>query len=141
MAGNIDQWDRAGNYRRRSLIRHSALRNLRHLGLAQSTGDRIIPAASSSAIALLRNRKFADSPREGTAFERGCVKTPAFDLRVESSSRFLQSETQKFWRRLSEEGNRENDPTVSSLAHVFTRPGTIGSARAAVTGSRAYGHG
>ena len=54
---------------------------------------------------------------------RGCAKTPAFDLRVESSSRFDQSENQKFWRELSEEGNRENDSTLSWLAHVFTRPG------------------
>jgi hypothetical protein len=29
-------------------------------------------------------------------FDRGCAKTPAFDLCVESSSRFLQSENQKF---------------------------------------------
>jgi hypothetical protein len=49
MAGNIDQWDRAGNHRRRSLIRHSALRHLRHLGLAQSMGDRIIPGTGRRA--------------------------------------------------------------------------------------------
>jgi len=29
-------------------------------------------------------------------FDRGCAKTPSFDLCVESSSRFLQSENQKF---------------------------------------------
>jgi hypothetical protein len=34
-------------------------------------------------------------------------------LRVESSSRFGESESQKFWRRLYEEGNRENDSTLS----------------------------
>jgi hypothetical protein len=55
--------------------------------------------------------------------DRGCAKTPAFNLRVESSSRFGESESQKFWRRLYEEGNRENDSTLSWLAHVFTRPG------------------
>jgi hypothetical protein len=44
-------------------------------------------------------------------------------LRVESSSRFGQYENQKFWRRLSEEGNRENASTPSWLVHVFTRPG------------------
>src|SRR5215469_18273233 len=33
---------------------------------------------------------------------RGCAKTPAFNLRVESSSKFGQSENQKCWRRLSE---------------------------------------
>src|SRR6516162_2170150 len=49
MAGNIDQWDRAGNHRRRSLIRHSALRHLRRLGLAQSMGDRIIPGTGRRA--------------------------------------------------------------------------------------------
>jgi NAD(P)H-binding len=54
---------------------------------------------------------------------RGCAKTPAFNLRVESSSRFGQYENQKFWRRLSEEGNRENASTLSWLVHVFTRPG------------------
>jgi hypothetical protein len=57
------------------------------------------------------------------ALARGRAKTPAFNLRVESSSRFGESESQKFWRRLYEEGNRENDSTLSWLAHVFTRPG------------------
>jgi hypothetical protein len=37
----------------------------------------------------------------------GCTKTRAFNLRAESSSQFGQSENQKCWRRLSEEGNRE----------------------------------
>src|SRR6516162_2952323 len=58
-------------------------------------------------------------------FDRGCAKTRAFNLRVESSSQFGQSENQKCWRRLSEEGNRENSSTLSWLAHVFTRPGSI----------------
>ena len=49
---------------------------------------------------------------------RTCAKTLAFNLRVESSSRFGQSENQKCWRRLSEEGNRENGSTVTWLAHV-----------------------
>src|ERR1700757_2220364 len=63
-------------------------------------------------------------PHSGTGrFDRGCAKTPAFNLRVESSSRFGQSENQKFWRRLFEEGNRENGSTLSWLAHVFTWPG------------------
>src|SRR5690349_13097633 len=38
---------------------------------------------------------------------------------------FGQSQNQKFWRRLFEEGNRENCSTLSWLAHVFTRPGPI----------------
>jgi hypothetical protein len=54
-------------------------------------------------------------------FDRGCAKTPAFNLRVENPFRFGQSENQKFWRRLFEEGNRENGSTLSWLAHVFTR--------------------
>src|ERR1700746_2292408 len=54
-----------------------------------------------------------------------CAKTPAFNLRVESSSRFGQSENQKYWRRLLEEANRENGSTLSWPAHVFTRPGPI----------------
>src|SRR5262244_1410261 len=55
-----------------------------------------------------------------SAIHQGCAKTPAFDLRVESSTQFGQSEDQKLWRRLYEEGNRENDFTLSRLAHVFT---------------------
>src|SRR5215831_2214488 len=47
------------------------------------------------------------------------------NLRVECSSRFGQSENQKFWRRLFEEGNRENGSTLSWLVHVFTRPGPL----------------
>jgi hypothetical protein len=60
--------------------------------------------------------------RSASALGPGCVKTPAFNLRVESSSRFGQSENQKFCGRLSEEDNRENDSTLSWLAHVFTQP-------------------
>jgi hypothetical protein len=47
---------------------------------------------------------------------QGCAKTPAFNLHIESFSRFGQSENQKFWRRLFEEGNRENGSTLSWLA-------------------------
>jgi hypothetical protein len=60
----------------------------------------------------------------GTALHaRGCAKTPAFILRVESPSRFRQSENQKCWWRLSAEGNKENESPHSWLAHVFTQPG------------------
>src|ERR1700758_595668 len=63
---------------------------------------------------------------EGTAaMGPGRAKTRAFNLVVESSSQFGQSENQKCWRRLSEEGNRETSSTLSSLAHVFTRPGSL----------------
>ena len=58
-----------------------------------------------------------------TAYARGCAKTCAFNLRVESSSQFGQSENQKCWLQPSEEGNRENGSTRSWLAHVFTRAG------------------
>jgi hypothetical protein len=51
-----------------------------------------------------------------TARDRGCAKTPAFNLRVEIGN-------QKCWRGLSEEGNRENYSTLSWVAHVFPRPG------------------
>src|SRR5262249_45163910 len=64
-----------------------------------------------------------------TALGPACVKTRAFNLRVESSSQFDQSENQRCWRRLSEEGNRENRSMLSLLAHVFTRPGSIRYAR------------
>jgi hypothetical protein len=51
----------------------------------------------------------------------GCAKTRAFNLLVKSSSQFGQSENQKCWRRLPEEGNRETGSTLSWLAHVFPR--------------------
>ena len=59
----------------------------------------------------------------------GCAKTPALNLLVESSSQFEQSENQKCWRGLSEEGNRENGSTLSWLAHVFTWPGPKAAVR------------
>ena len=59
----------------------------------------------------------------------GCAKIRAFNSLVESSSQFGQSETQKCWRRLSDEGNRENRSTLSWLAHVFTRPGPKAAVR------------
>jgi hypothetical protein len=81
----------------------------------------------------------------GTALHaRGCAKTPAFNLRVESSSRFGQSENQKCWRRLSEDGNRENRSTLTRLAHVFPQPGPIAdsprevSSSAAIVGGTCY---
>ena len=61
--------------------------------------------------------------RGTTGFDPGCAKTRAFNLVVESSSQFGQSENQKCWRWLSEESNRENGSTLSWLAQVFTRPG------------------
>ena len=66
----------------------------------------------------------ADEQQRMSPLGPGCAKTRAFNLLVESSSQFGQSENQKCWRRLSEEGNRENGSTVSWLAHVFTRPGS-----------------
>jgi hypothetical protein len=43
---------------------------------------------------------------------------PAFTLRVESPSRFRQSENQKCWWQLSGEGNEENKSPHSWLAPV-----------------------
>ena len=60
-----------------------------------------------------------------TPYDPGCAKTREFNLRVENSSQFGLSENQKCWRRVSEEGNRENGSTLSWLAHVFTRPGPL----------------
>jgi hypothetical protein len=57
------------------------------------------------------------------------VKTRAFVLLVEGSSQFGQSENQKCWRRLSEEGNRETGSTLSWLAHIFTQPGSRAALR------------
>jgi hypothetical protein len=62
----------------------------------------------------------------GSVVGPGCAKTRAFNLRVESFSQFGQSENQKCWRRLSEEGTRENGSTLSRFAHVFTRPRSRG---------------
>ena len=45
-------------------------------------------------------------------YRRTCAKTRAFNLLVESSSLFGQSENQKCWRRLSEEGYRETGSTL-----------------------------
>src|SRR6516164_8119921 len=59
-------------------------------------------------------------------YRRTCAKTRAFNLLVESSSLFGQSENQKCWRRLSGEGYRETGSTLSWLAHIFTRPGSNG---------------
>jgi hypothetical protein len=56
------------------------------------------------------------------AFDRGCVKTPKWNLRIEFSSRLHQFEQQKRWRPLSGEDNRENNSAPSSRADVFTQP-------------------
>jgi hypothetical protein len=65
-------------------------------------------------------------PYEGPNVAKGpgCAKTRAFNLRVESSSQFGQSENQNAGDGLSEEANRENGSTLSWLAHVSTRPGS-----------------
>ena len=58
-----------------------------------------------------------------TASGPGFAKTRAFNLLVESSSQFGQSE-KKVLATASEEGNREAGSTLSWLAHIFTRPGS-----------------
>jgi hypothetical protein len=69
--------------------------------------------------------------RGASQIDPGCAKTRAFNLLVESSSQFGQSENQKCWRRLSEEDDREKGSTLSWLAHVFTRPGPLADIRPA----------
>jgi hypothetical protein len=84
--------------------------------------------------AFRQRRGCADSGRspddgQPSQIDPGCAKTRAFNLRVESSSQFGLSENQRCWRRLSEEGNKENGSTLSWLVHVFTRPGPFGGIR------------
>src|SRR5215472_15434527 len=52
---------------------------------------------------------------------RGCAKTQAFIERVESPSRFRQSENQKFWWCYREKAIKKNHSPHSWLAHVFTQ--------------------
>src|SRR5258705_9537675 len=54
----------------------------------------------------------------------GRVKTPTFNLRVETSSRFRKFENQKCLRPLLREDDRENNSAHSWLVHVFTQPGS-----------------
>src|SRR5258706_15462830 len=54
----------------------------------------------------------------------GRVKTPTFNLRVESPSRFRKFENQKCLRPLLREDDRENNSAHSWLVHVFTQPGS-----------------
>jgi hypothetical protein len=70
------------------------------------------------------------SSKASAGFDPGCAKTRAFNLCVESSSQFGQSENQSAGDGLSEEANRENGSTLSWLAHVSTRPGPIAAVRA-----------
>ena len=63
------------------------------------------------------------SQAKNSGLDPGSAKTRAFNLLVENSSQFSQSENQTCRRRLSEEGNRENGSTLFWLAHVFTRSG------------------
>src|SRR6516164_1574648 len=67
-----------------------------------------------------------------TAIDRGCAKTQAFIVRVESPSRFRQSENQKFWWRYREKAIKKNHSPHSWLAHVFTQAGP----KAVVSGNR-----
>src|SRR6266403_5157077 len=54
----------------------------------------------------------------------GRVKTPTFNLRVETPSRFRKFENQKCLRLLLREDDRENNSAHSWLVHVFTQPGS-----------------
>ena len=55
---------------------------------------------------------------------RGCAKTQAFIVRVESPSRFRQSVSQKFWWRNREKAIKKNHSPHTWLAHVFTKAGS-----------------
>jgi hypothetical protein len=54
----------------------------------------------------------------------GRVKTPTFNLHVESPSRFRKFENQKCLRPLLREDDRENNSAHSWLVHVFTQSGS-----------------
>ena len=73
---------------------------------------------SGSPLAARRNCTLDDA---ATPFDRGCAKTQAFIVRVESPSRFRQSENQKFWWRYREKAIKKNHSPHSWLAHVFTQ--------------------
>src|SRR5258708_8004192 len=74
-----------------------------------------------------RNRKRAAM----SALGLGRVKTPTFNLRVETPSRFRKFENQKCLRLLLREDDRENNSAHSWLVHVFTQPGSKGEILAA----------
>src|SRR5467141_1204848 len=90
-------------------------------------------ATVSARLGLLRNaamtratpgRPFAIDGRT-SALGLGRVKTPTFNLRVETPSRFRKFENQKCLRPLLREDDRENNSAHSWLVHVFTQPGSI----------------
>src|SRR5260370_33221366 len=66
----------------------------------------------------------AKSDTAMTALGLGRVKTPTFNLRVETPSRFRKFENQKCLRLLLREDDRENNSAHSWLVHVFTQPGS-----------------
>src|SRR6267154_5405976 len=66
----------------------------------------------------------AKSDTAMTALGLGRVKTPTFNLRVETPSRFRKFENQKCLRLLLREDDRENNSAHSWLVHVFTQPET-----------------
>src|SRR6202790_4252211 len=59
-----------------------------------------------------------------SALGLGRVKTPTFNLRVETPSRFRKFENQKCLRPLLREDDRENNSAHSWVVHVFTQPGS-----------------
>jgi hypothetical protein len=63
-----------------------------------------------------------------SAWDLGCVKTPASNLRVEIPS-FRQFENQKCLRPLLGEDDRENNSAHLRLGLVFTQPGSFATGR------------
>ncbi len=72
---------------------------------------------------ILRHDSDSSSKGATSGMGLGRVKTPTFNLRVETPSRFRKFENQKCLRPLLREDDRENNFAHSWLVHVFTQPG------------------
>src|SRR5258708_12620499 len=73
---------------------------------------------------ILRHDSDSSSKGATCGMGLGRVKTPTFNLRVETPSRFRKFENQKRLRPLLREADRENNSAHSWLVHVFTHPGS-----------------
>src|SRR6266403_424254 len=73
---------------------------------------------------ILRHDSDSSSKGATSGMGLGRVKTPTFNLRVETPSRFRKFENQKCLRPLLREDDRENNSAHSWLVHVFTQPGS-----------------
>src|SRR6266403_4642677 len=73
---------------------------------------------------ILRHDSDSSSKGATSGMGLGRVKTPTFNLRVETPSRFRKFENQKCLRPLLREDDRENNSAHSWLVHVFTQRGS-----------------